>query len=79
LVSRYQISLRSTNITYLVDPDPSCKFCLLAVLKKHPLISLIFERPVDLVKLGLLDKDDKGLLSAPFDEIVIHAPVRDAA
>ncbi len=33
----------------------------------------------DLVELGLLDKDDQGRLTAPFDEIVIHAVVRDAA
>ncbi|MDA1370411.1 MAG: ArsR family transcriptional regulator [Proteobacteria bacterium] len=32
-----------------------------------------------LVELGLLDKSEAGALSAPFDEIVIHAPVRDAA
>jgi len=39
----------------------------------------VYQDVIDLVELGLLDKDDKGLLSAPFDEIVIHAPVRDAA
>lgn len=33
----------------------------------------------DLVELGLLDKDARGGLTAPFDEIVIHAAVRDAA
>jgi len=33
----------------------------------------------ELVELGLLDKNDKGRLTAPFDEIVIHATVRDAA
>ena len=33
----------------------------------------------DLVELGLLDKDGAGRLAAPFDEIVIHATVRDAA
>ncbi|MEX0902646.1 MAG: hypothetical protein WDZ76_07975 [Pseudohongiellaceae bacterium] len=32
-----------------------------------------------LVELGLLDKDGQGTLTAPYDEIVIHAPVRDAA
>ena len=32
-----------------------------------------------LIELGLLEKDEKGLLSAPFDEIVIHAGLRDAA
>ncbi len=32
-----------------------------------------------LVELGLLDKDEQGRLTAPFDEIVIHAAVRDAA
>lgn len=33
----------------------------------------------ELVELGLLDKSDGGKLTAPFDEIVIHAVVRDAA
>lgn len=33
----------------------------------------------DLVEIGLLEKDEQGGLSAPFDEIVIHASVRDAA
>ena len=33
----------------------------------------------ELVELGLLDKDGRGRLTAPFDEIVIHATVRDAA
>jgi len=33
----------------------------------------------DLVELGLLEKDERGRLTAPFDEIVIHATVRDAA
>lgn len=33
----------------------------------------------DLVELGLLSKDEAGRLTAPFDEIVIHATVRDAA
>ena len=32
-----------------------------------------------LLELGLLEKDDNGQLTAPFDEIVIHAAVRDAA
>jgi predicted transcriptional regulator len=32
-----------------------------------------------LVELGLLEKDENGRLAAPFDEIVIHAAVRDAA
>jgi predicted transcriptional regulator len=32
-----------------------------------------------LAELGLLEKDDRGGLSAPFDEIVIHAGIRDAA
>jgi len=32
-----------------------------------------------LVELGLLNKNNSGLLTAPFDEIVIHATVRDAA
>jgi len=33
----------------------------------------------DLVELGLLEKDTEGRLTAPYDEIVIHASVRDAA
>ena len=33
----------------------------------------------DLVELGLLEKNERGQLTAPFDEIVIHATVRDAA
>jgi predicted transcriptional regulator len=33
----------------------------------------------ELLELGLLDKDSRGRLSAPYDEIVIHANVRDAA
>jgi predicted transcriptional regulator len=33
----------------------------------------------DLVDLGLLEKDAQGQLTSPFDEIVIHATVRDAA
>ena len=33
----------------------------------------------DLVELGLLEKGERGRLTAPFDEIVIHATVRDAA
>lgn len=32
-----------------------------------------------LVELGLLEKDEQGALTAPFDEIVIHAGIRDAA
>lgn len=32
-----------------------------------------------LVELGLLEKSDQGTLTAPFDEIVIHAGIRDAA
>lgn len=32
-----------------------------------------------LVDLGLLEKNDQGALTAPFDEIVIHAGIRDAA
>lgn len=32
-----------------------------------------------LVQIGLLDKDSRGRLSAPFDEIVIRAELRDAA
>ncbi len=33
----------------------------------------------ELVGLGLLERDDKGLLIAPYDEILIHAGIRDAA
>ena len=33
----------------------------------------------DLLELGLLEKSDQGRLTAPFDEIVIHAELRDAA
>ncbi len=33
----------------------------------------------ELVELGLLEKDDHGQLIAPYDEIVIHAGLRDAA
>ena len=33
----------------------------------------------ELQELGLLEKDSRGRLSAPYDEIVIHASVRDAA
>lgn len=32
-----------------------------------------------LTDLGLLEKNSKGILSAPYDEIVIHASIRDAA
>ena len=32
-----------------------------------------------LVELGLLAKDDRGELSAPFDEIVIRAGIREVA
>jgi predicted transcriptional regulator len=33
----------------------------------------------ELVELGLLQRDAHGKLAAPFDEIVIHAEIRDAA
>ncbi|MFZ5619821.1 MAG: hypothetical protein ACOY5W_02220 [Pseudomonadota bacterium] len=33
----------------------------------------------ELLELGLLEKDARGRLTAPFDEIVIHASVRDVA
>jgi predicted transcriptional regulator len=33
----------------------------------------------ELVGLGLLERDDKGLLIAPYDAILIHAGIRDAA
>jgi len=33
----------------------------------------------DLVKLGLLERNEQDHLSAPFDEIVIHAGLRDTA
>jgi predicted transcriptional regulator len=32
-----------------------------------------------LVELGLLERGEDGTLSAPYDEIVIHASIRDAA
>jgi predicted transcriptional regulator len=32
-----------------------------------------------LVELGLMDRDEDGALSTPYDEIVIHAGIRDAA
>lgn len=32
-----------------------------------------------LVELGLLEKDERGALTAPFDDIVIHVGIRDAA
>lgn len=32
-----------------------------------------------LTELGLLDKDERGRLTAPFDEIVIRAGLREAA
>lgn len=32
-----------------------------------------------LVELGLLERSEQGTLTAPFDEIVIHAGIRDAA
>ena len=34
---------------------------------------------VALVELGLLEKNEQGTLTAPFDEIVIRAGLRDAA
>jgi len=33
----------------------------------------------ELVELGLLERNEQDHLSAPFDEIVIHAGLRDAA
>jgi predicted transcriptional regulator len=33
----------------------------------------------DLVELGLLERTDDGALFAPYDEILIHAGIRDAA
>jgi hypothetical protein len=33
----------------------------------------------ELIKLDLLERGDQGQLIAPFDEIVIHAGLRDAA
>jgi predicted transcriptional regulator len=33
----------------------------------------------ELTALGLLDKDEQGLVNAPFDEIVIHAALREVA
>jgi len=32
-----------------------------------------------LVELGLIERDERGRLSAPFDEIVIRAELREAA
>ncbi|WP_133511206.1 transcriptional regulator [Candidatus Thiosymbion oneisti] len=32
-----------------------------------------------LVELGLVDRDTDGTLSTPYDEIIIHAGIRDAA
>jgi len=32
-----------------------------------------------LIELGLVDRDADGTLSTPYDEIVIHAGIRDAA
>jgi predicted transcriptional regulator len=32
-----------------------------------------------LEKLGLIEKDGKGVLSVPYDEIVIHAGLTQAA
>jgi predicted transcriptional regulator len=33
----------------------------------------------ELLELGLLERGDDGRLTAPFDEIVIHAGIRDVA
>ena len=33
----------------------------------------------ELVELDLLERNDQGYLTAPYDEIVIHAELRDAA
>ena len=33
----------------------------------------------ELAELGLLEKGEEGQLTAPFDEMVIHAGIRDAA
>ncbi|WP_373506549.1 hypothetical protein [Thiocapsa sp.] len=33
----------------------------------------------DLVELGLLDRADDGAMLAPYDEILIHVGIRDAA
>ncbi len=33
----------------------------------------------ELVELGLLERSEQGQLTAPFDEIVIHAELRDVA
>lgn len=32
-----------------------------------------------LLELGLLERTDSGWLEAPFDEVIIHAGIRDAA
>ncbi|MEK6747709.1 MAG: hypothetical protein AABY83_00700 [Pseudomonadota bacterium] len=39
----------------------------------------VYTDVVDLVDLGLLEKNPRGGLAAPYDEIVIHTIVRDAA
>jgi predicted transcriptional regulator len=33
----------------------------------------------ELIDLGLLERGEDGVLSAPYDEILIHAGIRDAA
>ena len=33
----------------------------------------------ELIDLGLLERNDEGMLSTPFDEIIIHAGIRHAA
>jgi predicted transcriptional regulator len=32
-----------------------------------------------LVEIGLMDRGEDGTLSTPYDEIIIHAGIRDAA
>jgi predicted transcriptional regulator len=39
----------------------------------------VYTDVADLVHLGLLEKDNRGGLTAPYDEIVIHTCIRDAA
>lgn len=39
----------------------------------------VYTDVTDLVEFGLLEKDEQGRLTAPYDEIVIHTTVRDAA
>jgi|GEM_PF-4527198 len=46
---------------------------------REPVSKLAFGSLRELFELGLLDRADDGVLSAPDDEILIHAGIRDAA